>query len=111
MAEKYLDSLEGGQPLLFALWDMQNGLPEQPQKKPQKKQQKAKKKGKAKKVLKPATFEDFATLDFRVGEFKEVWKHPKSDKLYCEKIDMGNNEIREIASGVQKFYKAEDITG
>lgn len=46
---------------------------------------------------------DIAQMDFRVGKIVEVWVHPKSENLYCEKIDLGNGEIREIASGLQKF--------
>lgn len=46
-------------------------------------------------------------MDIRVGKIVEVWKHPESDKLYCEKIDIGNGEIREIASGLQKFVPIE----
>ena len=30
----------------------------------------------------------------RVGRIVEAWKHPDSDKLYCEKIDCGEGTIR-----------------
>jgi len=39
-------------------------------------------------------------LDLRVGKIVEVWVNPESDKLYNEKIDLGNGEIRSIASGL-----------
>ncbi len=39
-------------------------------------------------------------MDIRVGRIVEVWKNPNSDKLYNEKIDIGNGEIRGIASGL-----------
>jgi aminoacyl tRNA synthase complex-interacting multifunctional protein 1 len=39
-------------------------------------------------------------MDIRVGKIVEVWKHPDSTKLYCEKIDIGNGVIRQIASGL-----------
>lgn len=54
--------------------------------------------------------EDFARLDIRVGKITECWKHPDSDKLWCEKIDLGD-EVREIGSGLQKFVKLEDMSG
>jgi methionine--tRNA ligase beta chain len=54
--------------------------------------------------------EDFAKLDLRVGKITECWKHADSDKLYCEKIDIGNKEIREIGSGLQKFVAQEEMT-
>jgi methionine--tRNA ligase beta chain len=48
-------------------------------------------------------------VDIRVGKIVWVEAHPESDKLYCEKIDIGNGEIREIASGLQKFYTVEQM--
>ena len=42
-------------------------------------------------------------MDLRVGKIVEVWKHEDSVKLYCEKIDIGDVEIRSIASGLQEF--------
>lgn len=36
----------------------------------------------------------FYKADLRVGEIIEAKKHPESQKLYIEKIDMGNGEIR-----------------
>jgi len=55
------------------------------------------------------TLEDFARMDIRVGKITECWKHPESDKLYCEKIDIGE-EVREIGSGLQKFVPLEEMT-
>eukprot|EP01015_Nassula_variabilis_P008175 TRINITY_DN1641_c0_g3_i1.p1 TRINITY_DN1641_c0_g3~~TRINITY_DN1641_c0_g3_i1.p1 ORF type:complete len:204 (-),score=58.30 TRINITY_DN1641_c0_g3_i1:68-679(-) len=66
---------------------------------------------KKEKELPPGTVDDFAKIDIRVGKFVDVWKHPESDKLYCEKIDIGEGEIREIASGLQQFIKLEDMSG
>lgn len=51
-------------------------------------------------IQKDPDLEEFMKLDIRVGQLKEVWIHPESDKLYCEKIDCGESEIREIASGL-----------
>jgi len=45
------------------------------------------------------TEEDFQKVDIRVGRIVECWKHPESENLYCEKIDIGT-EIRQIASGL-----------
>jgi len=49
-------------------------------------------------------------MDIRVGKLLEVWKHPESENLYCEKIDIGS-EVRQIASGVQKFIPIEEMKG
>lgn len=59
--------------------------------------------------LEPA-LEDFTKCEFRIGDLLEVWKHPDSEKLYCEKINLGK-EVREIASGLQKFIPIEGMTG
>jgi len=40
-------------------------------------------------------------MDIRIGKIVNVWKHPESEKLWCEEIDIGNGEIRKIASGLQ----------
>ncbi|KAH8093542.1 DNA primase [Aureococcus anophagefferens] len=46
-----------------------------------------------------------------VGRIVEAWPHPESDKLFCEKIDCGEafGGVRSIASGLQAFYKVEDL--
>lgn len=54
--------------------------------------------------------EDFTKCEFRIGEFESVWVHPQSEKLYCEKINIGK-EVREIASGLQKFVPLDGMKG
>lgn len=57
----------------------------------------------------PAPFE---LIDVRVGQIVEAWEHPDSDKLWCEKIDVGEEEPREIASGIRAYYAtSEDLVG
>merc|ERR1740115_673110 len=60
----------------------------------------------------------FALLDVRVGKIVEAWMHPDSEKLWCEKIDVGEKDEegnpvpREIASGLRAYYPAaEDMEG
>ena len=48
-------------------------------------------------------------MDIRVGKIIEVWKHPDSTALYCEKIDLGNGDIRNVASGLQDFVPIEEL--
>jgi len=43
---------------------------------------------------------DICKLDFRVGKIVHVQKNPDSEKIYMEKIDIGNGEIRDISSGL-----------
>jgi aminoacyl tRNA synthase complex-interacting multifunctional protein 1 len=60
----------------------------------------------------PAEVADFtvAALDIRVGRIIKCWAHTEADKLFCEEIDLGT-EVRQIASGLRPFYKAEDLEG
>ena len=50
-------------------------------------------------------------LDIRVGRIMKVWEHPEADKLYCEEIDVGEGEPRQIASGLRPYLKPEDMEG
>lgn len=51
-------------------------------------------------------------LDIRVGRIVKAWKHPEAEKLWCEEIDCGEGEPRQIASGLRRFYAEEsDLTG
>lgn len=50
-------------------------------------------------------------LDIRVGRINKVWEHEEADKLYCEEIDVGEEEPRTVASGLRPYLKAEDMEG
>ncbi|KRX09614.1 Nucleic acid-binding, OB-fold [Pseudocohnilembus persalinus] len=81
------------------------------QKDQQVKKDKKQKQPKQQPIQEPETSESiFYNIDIRVGNIVEAAKHPESDKLYVEKIDVGG-EIREIASGLQQFVPIEGMTG
>lgn len=50
-------------------------------------------------------------LDIRVGRINKVWIHPEADKLFCEEIDVGEDEPRQIASGLRPYMNEEDLEG
>jgi aminoacyl tRNA synthase complex-interacting multifunctional protein 1 len=52
-----------------------------------------------------------SALDIRVGRITKVWEHPEADKLYCEEIDVGEDEPRQIASGLKPFMSADEMEG
>lgn len=52
-----------------------------------------------------------SALDIRVGLITKVWEHEEADKLYCEEIDVGEGEPRNIASGLRPYLKPEDMEG
>mmetsp|Transcript_10661 Transcript_10661/g.16176 ORF Transcript_10661/g.16176 Transcript_10661/m.16176 type:complete len:475 (-) Transcript_10661:206-1630(-) len=56
-----------------------------------------------------ATELDVTALDIRVGKIVEAWEHESSDKLWCEKIDIGEKEPRQVLSGLRNFYKKEEM--
>jgi aminoacyl tRNA synthase complex-interacting multifunctional protein 1 len=59
----------------------------------------------------PKDVETVHALDFRVGVIIAVKKHDTADKLYCEEIDIGEDEPRQIASGLVPHYTVEEMLG
>jgi aminoacyl tRNA synthase complex-interacting multifunctional protein 1 len=49
--------------------------------------------------------------EFKVGTITKVWNHPEADKLYCEEVDCGEGEVRQIASGLRDFMTLEQMQG
>ena len=56
------------------------------------------------------TIDDFAKLDLRVGLVKSCEPHPKADKLWVLKVDVGVEE-RQILAGLREHVKAEELVG
>eukprot|EP01039_Chlorochromonas_danica_P010118 gene10118-11200_t len=54
---------------------------------------------------------DPSKLDIRVGQVVKCWNHEGSEKLLCEEIDLGEGNVRNIASGIRAFYNAEQLVG
>ncbi len=52
----------------------------------------------------------FADLDLEVGEILSVEKHPDAERLFVEKIKLGDGE-RQIVSGLAGHYSAEELVG
>jgi methionyl-tRNA synthetase len=61
--------------------------------------------------LKPnITFDQFQTLDIRIGTITEAQRVPKTDKLLELCIDIGT-EVRTVVSGIAGSYSPEKIIG
>ncbi|MBS3082131.1 hypothetical protein J4416_04340 [Candidatus Pacearchaeota archaeon] len=56
-------------------------------------------------------FTDFEKIDLRVGTILEVENHPKADKLYVLKVDIGEEKERTIVAGLKNHYKPDDLKG
>jgi methionyl-tRNA synthetase len=56
------------------------------------------------------TIDDFKRMDFRVGKVLSVDVHPKADRLYVLKVDLGT-EQRQVVSGIRQNYQPEQLVG
>ncbi|MFO7809810.1 MAG: methionine--tRNA ligase [Candidatus Delongbacteria bacterium] len=54
---------------------------------------------------------DFAKVEIRTGKILSCSNVEGSDKLLNLQIDLGNKDVRQIVSGIAKFYKPEDTVG
>lgn len=75
--------------------------------------EKPKKKKKKKKPTPPPVpvVIDVSKLDIRVGVIARAWEHEEADRLFCEEIDVGEDEPRQIASGLRGHYSLDDLEG
>ena len=55
--------------------------------------------------------DDFAKVDLRVGEVLSAERAPKSDKLLLMKIDVGEEQPRQILAGIAQYYEPEKMIG
>ena len=58
----------------------------------------------------PISIDAVMALDLRVAQILEAAPVPKSKKLMCLKVDLGN-EKRTIVAGIGRHYKAEQLIG
>lgn len=56
------------------------------------------------------TIDEFQRVHLRVGVVTSVENHPKADKLYVLKVDLGGEE-RQIVAGLKAFVKPEELLG
>ena len=56
------------------------------------------------------TYEDFAKLQFQVGEILACEAVPKSKKLLCSQVKIGS-QVRQIVSGIRAHYTPEEMVG
>ncbi|MFG6355605.1 MAG: methionine--tRNA ligase [Acetatifactor sp.] len=56
------------------------------------------------------TYDDFARLQFQVGEIIACEAVPKSKKLLCSQVRIGS-QVRQIVSGIKAYYTPEEMVG
>ena len=55
-------------------------------------------------------FDDFMKMQFQVGEIIACEEVKKSKKLLCSQVKIGS-EVKQIVSGIKKYYSAEEMVG
>ncbi len=63
--------------------------------------------------LEPKTavsYDDFAKLQFQVGEILSCEAVPKADRLLCSQVKIGS-QVRQIVSGIRSSYTPEEMVG
>ena len=55
-------------------------------------------------------YDDFAKLQIQVGQIIKCEEVPKSKKLLCSQVQVGNT-TRQILSGIKQWYSAKDMVG
>ena len=55
-------------------------------------------------------YDDFAKLQIQVGQIIKCEEVPKSKKLLCSQVKVGNT-IRQVLSGIKQWYSAKDMIG
>lgn len=55
--------------------------------------------------------DDFFLSDLRVGEIVEARAVEGSEKLLCFQVDLGEGRLRQIISGIAKYYDPKELVG
>ena len=56
-------------------------------------------------------FDDFMKLDLRVAQIIEATAVPKTDKLVHLRIDIGEDELRDVVAGIREHYQPVELVG
>jgi len=56
------------------------------------------------------TYDQFAAMQFQVGEIIKCEAVPKSKKLLCSQVKIGS-QVKQIVSGIHKYYEPEEMVG
>jgi len=57
------------------------------------------------------SFDDFLKIELKVGTVLEAEEVEESEKLIKLKVDLGEDEPRQILAGVKEWYKPEELIG
>ncbi len=57
------------------------------------------------------TIDDFKKVEIKIGTILEVEEIEGSEKLYKLTVDLGEEQPRQILSGIKKWYKPMELIG
>ena len=56
-------------------------------------------------------YEDFAKVEFKIGEIKKAIEIEGSEKLLKLQVDFGEDGLRTVFSGIKQWYSPNDLIG
>ena len=57
------------------------------------------------------TFDQFKTMELKVGEIKTAEDIEGADRLYKIRVNIGEAEERQVVAGIKGFYNKEELIG
>lgn len=57
------------------------------------------------------SYDEFRKVELKVGTVVSAEKHPNADKLLVLKVDLGEEEPRQLVAGIAKYYSPEELEG
>lgn len=57
------------------------------------------------------SYDDFQKLDIRIGEVISAERVPDADKLLKLKVDIGEDELKQIISGIALYAEPDALVG
>ena len=57
------------------------------------------------------TIEEFSKIELRVGTVTSAEPHPNADRLLVLKVDIGEEEDRQLVAGIRVHYSPEELVG
>lgn len=59
--------------------------------------------------MEKVAFDDWKKLEIKVGKILQAERVPKADKLYKIMVDVGEEEPRQIVSGIVEHYTEDEL--
>jgi len=57
------------------------------------------------------TYPEFKKIELVVAKITSVEAHPDADKLYVLKVDIGEEEDRQLVAGLKPYYEPDALQG